>query len=126
MGDALVLDRYGEEARLAEIFYVDVTLDLDLVLVDEIRKRWRMGGLRVARIGEPADLTYAVEDLGASPDVLAAIADGTHAFAQQRFLCLPDQVVERGVELVVVEFRFDLVQRLGEFVFHVDTNGAEG
>jgi hypothetical protein len=82
MGDALVLDRYGEEARLAEIFHVDVTLDLDLF--------------------------------------------GAHAFAQQRFLCLLDQVVERGVELVVVEFRFDLVQRLSEFVLHVDTNGAEG
>jgi NADH-quinone oxidoreductase subunit G len=52
------------------------------VLNARIRKRWRMGGLRLARIGEPADLTYPLEDLGASPDVLAAIADGTHPFAQ--------------------------------------------
>ncbi|GBD44523.1 NADH-quinone oxidoreductase chain 3 [bacterium HR40] len=46
-----------------------------------LRKRWRMGGFRVARVGAAFDLTYPVEDLGDSPEVLAAIADGSHPFA---------------------------------------------
>ncbi len=45
-----------------------------------LRKRWRMGGFRVARIGAAFDLTYPVEHLGDGPDVLQAIADGTHPF----------------------------------------------
>jgi len=52
-------------------------------LVDaRLRKRWRMGGFRVARIGAAFDLTYPVEDLGDGPDVLEAIADGTHPFCE--------------------------------------------
>ncbi len=52
------------------------------VLNARIRKRWRMGPLPVGSIGEPADLTYDVEMLGAGPETLAAIADGSHAFAK--------------------------------------------
>ena len=51
------------------------------VLNARIRRRWRMGGLAIARIGEPADLTYPLADLGASPEALAGIAAGRHAFA---------------------------------------------
>ena len=51
------------------------------VLNARIRKRWRAGGLTVARIGEPADLTYAVTDLGAGPETLADLASGKHSFA---------------------------------------------
>lgn len=47
-----------------------------------LRKRWRMGGFRVARIGAAFDLTYPVEHLGDGPDVLQAIADGTHPFCE--------------------------------------------
>jgi NADH-quinone oxidoreductase subunit G len=52
------------------------------VLNGRIRKRWRQGGLSVALIGEPADLTYPFEHLGASAATLAEIADGRHPFAR--------------------------------------------
>src|SRR6185295_10758461 len=40
------------------------------VLNARIRKRWRLGNLPVAVIGESADLTYAYDYLGAGPDSL--------------------------------------------------------
>ncbi|MEZ5932393.1 MAG: NADH-quinone oxidoreductase subunit NuoG [Alphaproteobacteria bacterium] len=46
-----------------------------------IRKRQRMGGYTVARVGEPADLTYPVTELGAGGQTLAEIADGSHEIA---------------------------------------------
>jgi NADH-quinone oxidoreductase subunit G len=46
-----------------------------------IRKRWLMGGLRIASIGPEVDLTYKVERLGATPQTLAEIAQGAHPFA---------------------------------------------
>ena len=45
-----------------------------------IRKRWRMGGLKVGVIGPQVDLTYAYEYLGAGPDSLAALT-GAGSFA---------------------------------------------
>ncbi|HEX9159226.1 MAG TPA: molybdopterin-dependent oxidoreductase, partial [Rhizomicrobium sp.] len=50
------------------------------VLSARIRRTWLNGNLRVANIGEPYDLTYPVEQLGASPDVLEVMANGGHAF----------------------------------------------
>ncbi|HLY04364.1 MAG TPA: NADH-quinone oxidoreductase subunit NuoG [Rhizomicrobium sp.] len=50
------------------------------VLNARIRKSWLHGNLRVANVGEPYDLTYPVEQLGTSPEVLQAIAQGGHAF----------------------------------------------
>ncbi len=47
-----------------------------------LRKRWRQGGFRVARIGEPFDLTYPVEELGAGPETLQALAQGEIAFGE--------------------------------------------
>ena len=41
------------------------------VLNARIRKRWRMGNLPVGVIGEPADLTYDTQMLGAGADTLA-------------------------------------------------------
>jgi NADH-quinone oxidoreductase subunit G len=41
------------------------------VLNARILKRWRQGGARIALIGEKADLTYAVQHLGAGPDTLS-------------------------------------------------------
>jgi NADH-quinone oxidoreductase subunit G len=52
------------------------------VLNARIRKTWLGGALKVANIGPAVDLTYPVEQLGAGVDVLEAIADGGHAFAQ--------------------------------------------
>jgi NADH-quinone oxidoreductase subunit G len=51
------------------------------VLNARIRKAWLASRLRIANVGEAYDLTYPVEQLGATPDVLAAIADGSHPFA---------------------------------------------
>ncbi|MFG1398527.1 NADH-quinone oxidoreductase subunit NuoG [Roseixanthobacter pseudopolyaromaticivorans] len=44
------------------------------VLNARIRKRWRMGGLKVGVIGPRVDLTYPYEYLGAGPETLAELA----------------------------------------------------
>ena len=41
-----------------------------------LRKRWRQGGFKLARIGQRFELTYPVEDLGAGPDTLQALLRG--------------------------------------------------
>jgi NADH-quinone oxidoreductase subunit G len=51
------------------------------VLNARIRKRWRMGGLKVGVIGPQVDLTYSYEYLGAGPDSLADLA-GAGTFAE--------------------------------------------
>jgi len=50
------------------------------VLNARIRKRYLKGGLKVAHIGEAADLTYKAEHLGATADVFQQIVDGTHPY----------------------------------------------
>ncbi|KZL00373.1 MULTISPECIES: NADH-quinone oxidoreductase subunit NuoG [unclassified Pseudovibrio] len=52
------------------------------VLNARIRKVWRHGGAKVGLIGQPADLTYDVDYLGAGPDTLADLASGKNAFAE--------------------------------------------
>jgi len=52
------------------------------VLNARIRKTWLVGNLRIANVGAACDLTYPAEQLGAGADVLEAIANGTHPFAQ--------------------------------------------
>jgi NADH-quinone oxidoreductase subunit G len=51
------------------------------VLNARIRKRWRMGELPIAVIGEQVDLRYPYEYLGAGPDSLSALVDGSDKFA---------------------------------------------
>jgi NADH-quinone oxidoreductase subunit G len=47
-----------------------------------IRKRTLMGGaFPIARIGAAADLTYRLQDLGADPQTLLSLLDGSHPFA---------------------------------------------
>ncbi|MCW2285719.1 NADH-quinone oxidoreductase subunit G [Rhodoblastus acidophilus] len=46
------------------------------VLNARIRRRWRAGDFHIAVIGEPHDLTYPYEHLGAGPDALAKVARG--------------------------------------------------
>ncbi len=48
-----------------------------------LRKRWRMGGFEVARIGAAFDLTYPVDHLGDSPKILERIAAGRHPLAKR-------------------------------------------
>src|SRR5690606_25863210 len=45
------------------------------VLNARIRKRWRQGGLAVGLIGEPSDLGYPYEHLGAGGQTLREVAD---------------------------------------------------
>ncbi|WP_343713563.1 NADH-quinone oxidoreductase subunit NuoG [Inquilinus sp.] len=47
-----------------------------------IRKRWLRNGLTVGVVGPDVDLTYRTRHLGAGPETLAAIADGTDGFAE--------------------------------------------
>ena len=47
-----------------------------------LRKRAGAGGFRVGVVDENADLTYRTEHLGAGPQTLKEIADGTHAFCE--------------------------------------------
>jgi NADH-quinone oxidoreductase subunit G len=51
------------------------------VLNARIRKRWLSGRLKIGVVGPRLDLTYKYEHLGAGPQTLKDIADGTHAFA---------------------------------------------
>ena len=52
------------------------------ILNARIRKRWRTGALKIALIGERADLTYTYDYLGAGPDTLADLAAGKSAFLE--------------------------------------------
>src|SRR5260370_38630864 len=51
------------------------------ILNARIRKRWRMGNLRIGLIGERTDLTYPYEYLGAGGQTLASLAAGEGEFA---------------------------------------------
>ena len=51
------------------------------VLNARIRRNWVGGNPKIANAGVACDLTYPVEQLGASPAVLEAVAAGTHPFA---------------------------------------------
>ncbi|MHA1565662.1 MAG: NADH-quinone oxidoreductase subunit NuoG [Alphaproteobacteria bacterium] len=47
-----------------------------------LRKAWLRQGLKAGVIGAPLDLTYPTEYLGAGPDTLQEVAEGTHPFAE--------------------------------------------
>ena len=53
------------------------------VLNARIRKRWRSGNFKIGLIGEKADLTYKYDYLGAGPETLAKLTDGSHDFAKK-------------------------------------------
>jgi len=52
------------------------------VLNARIRKLWLNSPVKIANVGEAHELTYPVEQLGTGADLLEAIANGTHPFAQ--------------------------------------------
>jgi NADH-quinone oxidoreductase subunit G len=52
------------------------------VLNARIRKGWRAQRLKIALIGEPADLTYDYDYLGAGVQTLREVAAGRHPFAE--------------------------------------------
>ena len=47
-----------------------------------LRKAWLQGGATIAAVGPQINLTYPCENLGAGPETLQAIADGSHPFAE--------------------------------------------
>ncbi len=47
-----------------------------------IRKRWMRGDVAIAAVGPAVDLTFDVDMLGAGPETLSQIADGSHPFAE--------------------------------------------
>ncbi len=51
------------------------------VLNARIRKRWLAGNFPIAAIGQPIDLTYDVDFIGAGPRTLSDLVDGKHGFA---------------------------------------------
>ena len=48
------------------------------VINARIRRRWLEGGIEIARIGQVYPLTYEVQELGASPQILKEIVKGSH------------------------------------------------
>jgi NADH-quinone oxidoreductase subunit G len=47
-----------------------------------LRKRFLRGGFKVASVGEPLDLTFPVDNLGAGPETLSELAEGKHSFTK--------------------------------------------
>src|SRR3546814_3343255 len=46
------------------------------------RKRFLQGNFGVGLVGQPVDLTYPYDYLGAGPETLSAVAEGNGAFAE--------------------------------------------
>ena len=69
-----------EEADFCLLIGTNPRLEASLVNA-RLRRRHRRGGFTVARVGEPADLTYPVTELGAGGQTLSEIADGSHEIA---------------------------------------------
>ena len=95
-----------------------------------LRKRHRMGGFTVARIGSPADLTYPVVELGAGAQTLSEIADGTHEIAEalkkaeHPMLILGQGALNRSDGNAVLAAARDIVKRYGFVKEKVDEAGA--
>ena len=68
-----------EQADLCLLIGTNPRFEASLINA-RLRKRWRQGGFTVARVGPVADLTYPVLELGAGPQSLAELADGSHEF----------------------------------------------
>jgi NADH-quinone oxidoreductase subunit G len=89
------------------------------VLNARIRKRWRMGNLRVGLIGARADLTYPYEYLGAGGETLASIASGEGDFAsalrsaKQPLLILGRGALSRQSGLAILSFAARAAQAFG-------------
>ena len=86
-----------------------------------LRKRHRMGGFKVGRVGAPFDLTYPVTEIGAGGQSLKELLDGKHSFAEvlekaerpmlilgQGPLCRPDGAAILGLAGALAE-RFGMV-----------------
>src|SRR3712207_4978546 len=71
-----------EDADAILIVGANPRIEASLVNV-RIRKRWRVAPLPIGLIGEPVNLTYDYEYLGAGPETLADVQAGRHRFAEK-------------------------------------------
>ena len=107
-----------EEADFCLLVGTNPRLEASLVNA-RIRKRQRRGGFTVARVGEPADLTYPVTELGAGGQTLSEIADGSHEIAdaltkaERPMLVLGAAAVTRSDGNAVLAAVRDIVKRYG-------------
>ena len=100
------------------------------VLNARIRKAWLQSGLPVARIGEPADLTYPVHHLGAGPASLAALLKGGEFLdvlkaAKRPMIVVGEGALTRADGHEVLAMASALAQAVGAFVAP-DADGAGG
>ena len=87
--DATVRASYIFNSKIVGIEDADVCLLIgtnprkEASLVNaRIRKRWLRGGFSVGVVGQKNDLTYPQEYLGAGPQTLNELADGSHEFCE--------------------------------------------
>jgi NADH-quinone oxidoreductase subunit G len=92
-----------------------------------IRKRWRAGQFPIAAIGQVADLTYPVENLGAGPETLQALLNGELDFAKTLNACkrpmiiLGEAALSRADGGAVFDMALELAEKTG--VVAGDWNG---
>ena len=92
-----------------------------------IRKRWLTGELSVGQIGPKIDLTYAADTLGAGPQTLQEIVDGTHSFtkilrkAKRPMLILGQGAIARPDGAAVLESAHRIAEESG--LIREDWNG---
>jgi len=89
------------------------------VLNARIRKRWRVGDLPVAVIGEMGDLRYDYEMLGAGPDTLKELAAGNIGFldilknAQRPLIIVGQGALARSDGAAVLGLAAQIAQQTG-------------
>lgn len=92
-----------------------------------IRKRWLDGGFKVGVVGPQVDLTYKYDYLGAGPQTLQQIADGSHPFvdvlrqAEQPMLILGAGTLTREDSAAVLHLARRIAEDTG--MLTADWNG---
>jgi NADH-quinone oxidoreductase subunit G len=105
-----------EDADFVLIIGANPRLEAPLVNT-RIRKRYLAGGLTIANIGNPHDLTYPVQELGTDPSILADILSGEHpicttlAAAKRPMLILGMAALSRPDAKAIYDHAKDLAGR---------------
>jgi NADH-quinone oxidoreductase subunit G len=93
------------------------------------RSRQCQGGLPIGLIGEQRDLTYTYDYLGAGPDTLAKIADGSHPFlktlegAERPMLILGQEAIARPDGAAVLALAAKAADTMGALKPALSWNG---
>ena len=92
-----------------------------------IRKRWRMGGFKIARIGDAADLNFGHQHLGNGPETLEALIDGKIDFtdvlkdAEKPLILIGQGALARDDSAAVLSLAANLAEQCG--ALNDDWNG---